>query len=106
MGCVSAKTLYKEHILQGKTLDELSQKYGLSRYRIHRLVMTYRMEELGEVVLTASYLRKKLITERCTYRDVAKMNCCSVSTVYRKARKYNIKPNRQPGNPKFFNPRT
>lgn len=101
----SVKTLYKEHILQGKTLDELSTKYGLSRYRIHRLVMAYRAE-LGEVIMTAPYLRKKLIVERCTYRQIAKMNCCSVSTVHRKAKKYKITPSNKAGNPKFFNPRT
>jgi Mor family transcriptional regulator len=109
-----AKTLYYEHIVRPfpRTLDDLAKEYDMSRYRIHRLVMDYR-QELGEVVLTASYLRRQLLIEGRTYRQVAKQNCCSVSTVYRKARKYNIQKLRKPGNPNFitdskknFTPRT
>jgi uncharacterized protein YerC len=102
-----AKTLYFEHVVRPfpRTLDDLAAEFAMSRYRIHRLVMDYRLE-IGEVVMTAPYLRRQLLTEGRTYRQVAQMNCCSVSTVYRKARKYNIKSLRNPGNPKIFTPRT
>lgn len=94
--------LYREHIIRGRTLDELEAETGISRYRIHRMVTAYRWH-IGEVVMTAPQLKKLYVKDGLTIRQIADKLMCDPATVHRHLKKCKIKT-RPPGNPKLLDP--
>lgn len=97
-----AKTLYFEHVVRPfpRTLDDLAEEYAMSRYRVHRLVMDYRME-MGEVVMTKPVLRKLYVKDMLSTREIADRFLCDKRTVLRHLKKNGIKV-RPPGNPRLM----
>lgn len=92
--------LYREHMINGRTLDDLEAETGISRYRIHRLVRAYRWR-IGEVVMTAPALKKLYIKDGLSTREIAEKYFCSDITVRRHLKKCRIKIRPQ-GNPKLL----
>lgn len=100
MNTYDKKWLWCQHCRgKKKTLDQLSEETGLSRYQIHRAVMSYRRES-GEVVMSKVQLSTMYTVERCSIKAIADRLFCSEDAVRRHLIQYGI-PRRPVGNPKM-----
>jgi hypothetical protein len=86
------------HHRRGKTLDQLAEMSGLSRYQVHRRITAERWRA-GEVVITERKLRQ-CVSSGMTVRQMADKFFCSTGCVSKKIKQYGIKM-RQPGNPNW-----
>lgn len=93
--------MYLKLSKMGYTLDQIAAITGLSRYQVHRRIMSERWAS-GEVVITDRQLHQ-MVRDGLTIRQMADKHLCSVSTIHAKLKRAGLST-RPPGNPLWGSP--